>query len=44
MELARQRQYMEHSLDILKQKALRGEERMKIDVQKKVTENASLIW
>jgi len=42
-ELARQRQYMEHSLGILKQKAIRGEERMKADVQRKVTENATLI-
>ena len=42
-ELARQRQYMEHSLGILKQKAVRSEERMKSDVQRKVTENSSLI-
>lgn len=34
---------MEHSLGILKQKAIKGEERMKADVQRKVTENATLI-
>lgn len=43
VELARQRQYMEHSLNILKQKASRAEERMKTDVQKKVFENSALI-
>ncbi|PRP79546.1 WD repeat-containing protein 65 [Planoprotostelium fungivorum] len=42
-ELARQRQYMEHSLGILKDKALRGEQRLKTDVQRKVSENTSLI-
>jgi hypothetical protein len=34
---------MEHSLNILQQKATHGEERMKGEVQKKVAENASLI-
>jgi hypothetical protein len=34
---------MEHSLGILKQKASRGEERLKEDVQRKVSENATLI-
>ncbi len=42
-ELARQRQYMEHSLNIMKDKSIRGEERMKTDVQRKVQENAALI-
>jgi chromosome segregation ATPase len=42
-ELARQRQYMEHSLGILKQKNFRSEERLKKDVQKKVGENSDLI-
>lgn len=43
IELARQRQYMEHSLGVLKEKALKGEERMKAEIQKKVSENAALV-
>jgi len=42
-ELARQREYMEHSLGILKEKSGRSEERMKGDVQRKVGENQALI-
>lgn len=34
---------MEHSLGILKDKAVRGEQRLKGDVQRKVSENTSLI-
>lgn len=34
---------MEHSITVLKEKAIRGEERLKQDVQKKVSENANLI-
>eukprot|EP01112_Ceratiomyxa_fruticulosa_P023007 TRINITY_DN8624_c0_g1_i1.p1 TRINITY_DN8624_c0_g1~~TRINITY_DN8624_c0_g1_i1.p1 ORF type:complete len:492 (+),score=135.23 TRINITY_DN8624_c0_g1_i1:2-1477(+) len=42
-ELARQRQYMERSMGILKQKATHGEKRGKIEVHRKVAENAALI-
>jgi len=42
-ELARQRQYMEKSLNIMKQKVQRSDDRNRVDVQRKVSENASLI-
>jgi WD40 repeat protein len=42
-ELARQRQHMEHSLNVLQDKAARADERLKTDITRKVAENSMLI-
>lgn len=42
-ELERQREYMEHALTVLRSKAVKGETRLKYDIQRRITENIQLI-
>eukprot|EP00727_Mastigamoeba_balamuthi_P002297 m51a1_g12064 hypothetical protein (1353) ;mRNA; f:43-5360 len=42
-ELARQREYMEHSLEVLKHKVSRSEHRHRLDLERRTSENVELI-
>jgi hypothetical protein len=42
-ELSRQRDFLEHNLSVMKTKASRGAERMKMDLQRRITENVHLV-